>query len=185
MNECEFKIIDLFNNPSVAAFIGAFSAFFLVALTDFRRKFSKKKLIKKRIKILKEIAEAKLETARTNLDMLQNNRFTAAPVMKFPSDLSVLQRESLGVLNSTEVNAIDALVYWMESIDILFERARSLAEELEKLFKNDGPNEIRNKIGKEIIQEFEDAEKNLNHFISMTSMYINNEPEKILEFQHD
>ena len=176
-------IISLLNNPSVAAFVGAFSAFFLVALTDWRRKNSRKRLLVKRLKILKVIAQAKLETAQTSIEMIRNNRFSSAPVMEFPSDFRVMQREAFNVLSSTQINAIDALIYWMESIDGIFERARIIAEELHVLSKNEAPTQQRSQKGEELINEFQQAETNLGHFVTMASMYINKEPEKILEYR--
>lgn len=177
------KIIDILNNASLAAFIGAFSAFFLVALTDWRRKYSRKKLILTRVKILKGIAQKKLETAQSNIELIQNNQFTSAPVMKFPSDLATLQKEALDILNSTQINALDALIYWMESIDGIFERARVIAEELYEIIKNGASTAQRGKKGEELLGEFGHAKTNLEHFITLTSMYINQEPEKILEYK--
>jgi hypothetical protein len=140
-------------------------------------------LLVTRIKILIEIAQAKIEAAQTNIEMIQNNRFSSTPVMKFPSDLSVMQREAFNVLSSTEINALDALVYWMESIDGIFERARIIAEELHELAKNEAPNEQKQSKGNELLEEFNNAIINLGHFRTMSAMYVNKEPEKILEYQ--
>lgn len=183
MSECEKSIVDLLNNPSIAAFIGAFSAFFLVALTDFRRKYSKKKLLVKRVKVLKEIALALSETAQSNIDMINKNRFTIAPIMKFPSDLSIMQREALNVLSSTQINAIDALIYWMKSIDGIFERARIVAENLSELTQKDAPEEKRIQKSLDLKEEYRLAKINIDHFIELASMYINKEPEKIMEYK--
>ncbi len=182
---CEYveKLIDILNNASVAAFMGAFFAFFLVALTDWRRKHNKKNLLVTRVKILKEIAQAKLETAEVNIKLIQNDQFTSAPVMKFPSDLGTLQREAFDVLNSTQINAVDALIYWMEAVDGIFESARLIAEDLYDIIKKGATTAERNQKGKELLQEFWHAKTNLEHFITLASMYIDNEPEKILEYR--
>jgi hypothetical protein len=176
--------MDLLNNSSVAAFVGAFSAFFLVALTDWRRRHRKKWLIKRRIATLKEIGIAKRETAHIMIKIIQNNRFDVAPVMKFPVDgLKSLQSETLDVLSSTEINAIDGLIYWMESIDGRFERVRSIAEELAIMVKKDTPVDTRLVKKIEMLAEYNDIIKNIRLFENMSTFYLKNEPEKILEFQ--
>ena len=178
--------MDLLNNSSVAAFVGAFSAFFLVALTDWRRRHRKKWLIKRRITTFKEIGIAKRETARNMIKIIQNNQFHVVPVIKFPVDgLKSLQSETLDVLSSTEINAIDALNYWMESIDGRFERARSIAEELTVMVKKDTPVDTRLVKKIEMLTEYSDIIKTIDVFEKMSTFYLKNEPEKILQFQVD
>jgi len=179
-------LMDLLNNLSVAAFVGAFSAFFLVVLTDWRRRHRKKGLIKRRIITLKEIGIAKRETAYDFIKIIQKNQFNVAPVMKFPVDgLKSLQSDTLDVLSSTEINAIDTLIYWMESIDGLFERARSIAEELAVMVKKNAPLDTRLSKKIEMLTEYNDIIKNINAFENMSILYLKNEPQKILEFQDE
>lgn len=178
-------VMDFLNNASVAAFLGAFSAYFLVALTDWRRRRKRIELLVRRISINRDLATVKRETARTNIAMIRENRFTSAPVMRFPvEDVRALQREALDILSATQTNALDALVYWMEAIDGLFERARLCAEELVQLAKNNAPTPERSAKGEELLNEFRHAEINLGYFIELSTHYINSEPEKILEFRH-
>jgi len=104
--------------------------------------------------------------------------------MKFPVDgLKSLQSDTLDVLSSTEINAIDTLIYWMESIDTLFERARSIAEELAVMVKKDAPLDTRLPKKIEMLTEYNDIIKNINVFENMSILYLKNEPQKILEFQ--
>lgn len=174
------------NNASVAAFLGAFAAYFLVALTDWRRRRKRVELLACRISINRDLAIAKRETARTNIDMIRGGHFISSPVMKFPTeDVRALQREALDVLSATQINALDALVYWMESIDELFKQARSCSEELKTLAKTNAPTPLRSAKGEELIDEYNQAEINLGYFIDMATNYIDGQPEKVLEFKHE
>lgn len=184
MDEWTRGIIHFFNNSSVAAFLGAFSAFFLVALTDWWRKYKKKGLIKRQISILKETGISKKAIAQSNIDSLRSNKCSVSPVMKFPvDDLRTLRRETLDILSSTQVNAIDGLIFWMESIDGVFERALALEKELAQLVEDNAPNEARSAASEKIQIEYNQVITHLGHFENMANFYVNNEPEKILTYQ--
>lgn len=180
------NIVKVLNNPSLAAFVGAFSAFFLVWLTDWRRRHQKKRLISRRIQINRDIAESKLETAETSIDDFKQNRaFPAGPVMKFPvEDLRLLQRETLTILTSTQILAIDALIYWMEAIDATFAEAHQKIKELSKMEKEGKTFNVKMKKGNEIVSVFKDAIINIESFLKLSQFYIDSEPEKILTFRH-
>lgn len=184
MDSCFKPIFSFLNNSSVAAFVGAFSAYFLVALTDWRRRWRRRELVKRRIIVIRNIAEKKIETADRNITLIRGGRFTSAPVMPFPvEDVRALCRDALDVLSETQINALDALVYWMAAIDGIFERARSLAEELEQMPNDGSCIKQRIKIGERMQAEFGHAEKNLGFFLSLSQFYIDGEPEKILKFE--
>jgi len=177
--------MEFLNNASIAAFFGAFAAYFLVALTDWRRRRKRIGLLARRILINRDLAVAKRETAQTNIAMIRENRFTSAPVMRFPvDDVRSLQREALDVLNAAQINALDALVYWMESIDELFELARKCAQEMEQLAKANAPTAELNAKGEKLLDEYSQAEVNLGYFITLATYYINGEPNKVLKFKH-
>ena len=179
------KIFEVFNNASVSAFLGAFAAYFLVAFTDWRRRRLKVTLLHRRVEINKELAQAKLETARTNIAMVEEDgRFMSAPVMRFPAeDVRILQREALDMLTATNLHALDALIYWMEAIDGLFQEAYVASRELEELAKAQAPDKDRIVKAKALLREYKAAERNLVEFIELSDHYINGNPEKILGFK--
>jgi len=63
INEIFNMIDEIFNNTTVGAFFGAFFAFLLVILTDFRRERRKRKLLDSLLKV----NHAKKETLTTHI----------------------------------------------------------------------------------------------------------------------
>ena len=179
------SVVRFLDNNSVGAAIGAFLAFFLVAATDWRRHRAKKKLIPIRLRIIRDIAVRKIETAKNNVAMIHEGRFTDAPVMKFPvADLQGLQKECLDLLSADEINALDALIYWLEAIDGVFDEARSIAVSLKKLALINAPTGERAPIGEQLVDTFGDAEKNLGMLLELLDFYLAGNSRGILEFQY-
>ena len=179
------KVFDFLNNASVSAFLGAFAAYFLVALTDWRRRNKKVTLLNRRVQINRELAQAKLETARTNIALIQEDgRFMPAPIMRFPAeDVRILQRESLDMLSAPQLHALDALIYWMESIDGLFQEAYTVSRALEELAKSQVPDKDRLKKAEALLREYKSAERNLIVFIELSGHYIQGKPDQIIGFK--
>lgn len=178
-------IWQFFNNRAVGAAVGAFLAYFLVAATNLRRRSHRKKLISLRMKILRDIAQQKLETALTNIAMIRAHQFTDAPVMKFPlDDLRVLKRECLDTLSADQINALDTLIYWFEAVDGLFAEASSVAEKLEKQATEDTSARERDKLGEELLRRFDEVERNLATLLTLADWYIDDNPRAILEYEH-
>jgi hypothetical protein len=178
-------IFQFLNNSAVGAAVGAFLAYFLVAATDWRRRNRRKELIPIRVRILRGIAERKLETAKTNAAMIRDNQFTSAPVMKFPAeDLRAIQRECLDTLSAVQINALDALIYWFEAIDGLFEEAQVTAKSLEKLVSANAPTTERSKVGVTLLRNFGEIERNLPMLLTLCDCYLDDNPEGILKFKY-
>lgn len=179
------KVLDFLNNASVSAFLGAFAAYLLVAFTDWRRRRKKVALLNRRVQINQELAQAKLETARTNISLIQEDgRFMPAPVMRFPADdVRILQREALDMLSASQLHALDALIYWMESIDGLFQEAYTVSRELEELAKSEAPNKDKLKKAEALLREYKSAERNLMVFIELSGHYIQGKPDQIIGFK--
>lgn len=117
--------------------------------------------------------------------MIRENEFTSAPVMKFPiEDLRALQTESLDVLSAAQINALDALIYWFEAIDELFEEAQINAKALEKLVIENAPTSERSKAGGKLLRNFEEVERNLPMLLTLCDCYLDNNPEGILKFKY-
>ena len=160
---------DFFNNASVSAFVGAFAAFLLVALTDIRRAHRKKRTMKDLICDLGDLAQKKIETCRTNLAMIQeDNKFTTAPVMQFPTaPIKHIQLDVLYLLNANEKAGLDGILYWADAIDGLFAEALATSERLRALAKKEAPTSLRAQLGEDIIESFRNAERNLEYLVEL------------------
>lgn len=179
-------IWDFLNNSSIAAFVGAFSAFFLVVLTDWRRKKRYATLLKNLISDNRDHARFKIETVRGNIAMLrEDNEVTGAPIMQFPTKaIRDYQFQVLDTLGANHKQALDALIYWMEAIDELLSEARATAYRLKEAIDSKAGNEKKARISQEYLSQMADAEKNLDHLIKLLGYYVADEPHKIIEFQH-
>lgn len=178
---CEFL-----NNASVAAFFGAFSAFILVALTDIRRRYRDRTLLRLLIADNLDHAQKKLASIQMNRAMVtDDNNITDAPIMPFPTQsIRDYQLRALDVLGTKEKQSLDAIMYWMESIDELIKSATSLASRIKALIKSDAPLQERMIIVKDYLEILGEVEKNLEHLISMAEFYKKKEYHKIVEFEH-
>ncbi|MDZ7769915.1 MAG: hypothetical protein U5K38_12915 [Woeseiaceae bacterium] len=131
---------DMLNNPSVAAFIGAFAAFFLVILNDWRRRRRTKNLIGYLVDDNRTLAIRKLETVQSCLELLDQNKSLDAPIMRFLRDpLSKMHLEVMDMLSAVQNQALAALLYWMEAIDDLLDQALKSASELRRLGNQELP----------------------------------------------
>ena len=176
---------DWLNNASVSAFIGAFVAFILVILTDARRR---RKLRQLRLLIAdnREHALRKIETVKTNLEMLRENRFVPAPIMRFPVEsIRQLRPEVIDLIKSDENRSIDALFYWIEAIDGLLDEAHEQSRELVRIVEANGPNHERNRRGEKMLSLYSEAEKNLGYLAGMFESFASRKFETILRFRHE
>ena len=174
------------NNASVSAFIGAFVAFILVIFTDARRR--RRKLSQLRILVgdNREHALRKLETVKTNADMLRENRFVPAPIMRFPVDsIRQLRPEVIDLIKSDENRSIDALLYWMEAIDGLLDEAYAESRELIRLVQSNGSNQERVRRGEKMLQLYSEAEKNLGYLAAMLGHFCSRKFTAILDMRHE
>ena len=123
-------IKDFFNNQSVGAFVGAFSAFALVVLNDRRRDGRKVKNLRAEIEMSVAHAKGKLESVRNNRALIrEHNRVMAAPILAFNTILiRELTAEVLSRLTLHQRRAIDALCYTMEATDEILGGAYHMAK---------------------------------------------------------
>lgn len=177
---------DVFNNASVAAFFGAFAAFLLVVATDLRRRYLIRSLLNRHVASAVDLAKAKLETIATNIALVRSdNRITAAPVMAFPlKAIEDYKLQVLDLLTSPETQALDALVYWMKSIDDLIAEAVGLAARVKTMSRANAPDKERMALAGEYLDLMDEAEKNMRYLIEMLGHYVGKHPERILQFKH-
>jgi hypothetical protein len=178
-------LLDLLDNKSVAAFMGAFSAFLLVIVNDGRRERKKVQILKSEIELNQVVARNKLDTARGNRSLIRNsNRITAAPTLKFNTELiRDLGAEVLGRLTSDQRRALEALCYRMEAIDGLFCEATEKAKKFEP--PSSLTNEQRHNIGRAILDTYEDIIVNLKILIENCGEYVNGHFTEIVTRQYD
>jgi len=105
--------VPLLNNPTVASLVGglagAFSAFLLVIINDWRRDKRRIQTIRNEIQLNREHAEAKIETLKSNRDVLSGrNKLIPAPVLKFtPGIIRGIAVEVLHKFSSDQRQALD------------------------------------------------------------------------------
>lgn len=178
--------MDIFSNPTVSAFFGALFAFLLVAATDWRRRRRTKSLLTYLVSDNIDLARSKLEAAKTNIALLQEDgEITAAPFMRFSTQsIKEYQHEILGMLNANEKQGLEVLIFRMEAIDGLTDKATTKAKEIIDCKGRNGIDEEISLLCDEYRDSLEMLEKNLNQFIKLATHYKKNESYKILEFQH-
>jgi len=175
----------LLANASVAAFLGAFFAFILVALNDWRRRKRSKRQIRYLISDSADHARAKLRTVENFLEMLKENKCVPAPIMKFPLDaLRQKQLEVIDLLNANEQQALTGLLYWMEGIDGLLEDYLQTGKALRRAVESNADNATRTQLAKHMMDNLDDAKRNLEYLINMCEWYVTGRAHKILEMQH-
>jgi hypothetical protein len=120
-------LLNFLNNASVAAFVGAFSAFFLVIANDWRRNRRKMKLIRNEISLNKDNAKDKLETIIRNRSLVtEHNQIVYAPIIKFNSPvIKQLATDILDRFSTDQRRAMDAICYTMDATDGLLDSAHS------------------------------------------------------------
>jgi len=160
----------LLNNQSVGAFLGAFAAFTLVVLNDWRRDRRKIRNIQGEIAVNLSHAQHKLETVRGNRDALrEQNKVIPAPIVRFNTTiLRQLVAEVLDRLTPDQRRAIDALCYNMEATDALLEEAFGLTRQL------GGPltQSDRIHIPNHLLVLYGDAIVNLKRVVEMCGYYV-------------
>lgn len=180
---CDFW--EILNNGSVAAFLGAFFAFLLVVATDSVRKRNKRDRLRLLINDNGEHATRKLETAKTACDLLQSNKFVPAPVVRFPTEtIRHLRLEVIDLLSSDENRCLDALLYWMEAIDGLFDEAYLDSKALVKLVKRNASNEERTSKASYMFATYQEATKNLEFLREMCADFYKKNYSAILDIKH-
>lgn len=177
---------NLFNNPSIAAFVGAFSAFILVMTLDAVRRRRRKRLLKSLVADNQDLARLKIETIRSIAAKLRDEkRFNDAPIMPFPSDaIRHHMLEVLDLLNSNQSSALHGLIYWMEAIDESLEENRTSKRLLKDHVDRGATEQEWMPLYDEILVGLADAERNLEYFVEQCNFYISGAYHKVSEFEY-
>ncbi len=172
-----------FDNQSVGAFVGAFSAFILVVLNDRRRDNRKVGNITAEIEMCLAHARGKLESVRRNRTLMrEQNRLVAAPILQFNTALiRQLTAEVLSRLILPQRRAIDGLCYTMEATDQVLEAAYQMAKALS------GPlgQAERTAMAERLLLDYEDAIVNLKRLMEMCENYVGKKYDIIVSKQYD
>ncbi|MEW5968040.1 MAG: hypothetical protein AB1720_13770 [Pseudomonadota bacterium] len=172
-----------FNNQSVGAFLGAFSAFILVMLNDWRRDRKKVRNLSAEIEMNLAHAKSKLETVRRNRSLArEQNQIEPAPILKFNTALiRQLSAEILDHLTLDQRRAIEGLCYTMEATDGLLEEIYRNSKRLSGAL---GQAE-RMAYADRLLIDFSDAIVNLKRLIEMCENYITRKFGVIVTKQYD
>ncbi|NQY26338.1 MAG: hypothetical protein HRT92_04085 [Piscirickettsiaceae bacterium] len=177
---------DFFNNASVTAFLGAFFAFALVIVTDRRRLYRKRLVLRNVIADNGDHAHFKLDSVQRNLELVSTGNITPAPIMEFPVQaIQQLQLEVVDILNANQNQAISSLLYWMTEIDRQLNKAAEKAEAVISFERRDPENPEKQHLYGEYKDIMEESEKNLNNVLELIGHYVSGHPELIKEFTHE
>jgi hypothetical protein len=176
---------EFFNNASVGAFLGAFFAFSLIIITDRRRLYRKKGVLKNVISDNGDSALFKLDSVQRNIEIINYGRITPAPIMAFPvGTILQLQLEVIDILDANQNQAISALLHWMTAIDEQLSNAVVKAEMIISIERRNPDDQEKQHLYDEYRGILEESEKNLNFLIKLTQHYVSGHPELIIEFTH-
>lgn len=160
-------ILALINNPAFAAFVGAFSAFMLVILNDWRRERRIIRTIKNEVEMNGEHAKGKLEALKMNRSALtEHNKVIPSPIIRFSADvIRALSTSVLHMFSPDHRRALDALCYMMEATDDLLADAHKTAER----FRPGGglSDEERLTVSNELLAYYDDGITNIIRLIEM------------------
>jgi hypothetical protein len=176
---CTSILERILNNQSVGAFLGAFSAFLLVMLNDWRRERKKVRTIKAEFQVCLSHSTVKLETVRDKLNLARNhNSVSPAPVMPFNAAIvRQLTAESIDRLSLQQRRAIDGLCYRMEAIDGVLLEIYQISQRLSGALGQDE----RVMFADRLIIDCKDAIVNLKILNFMLTKYIEGDYGAVVE----
>jgi hypothetical protein len=180
---CLDAIADFFNNQSVSAFLGAFAAFLLIAVNDWRRERRKVKTLRAEIEVNRADALAKLETARRMRILLRkHNSVAPAPVLRFNTTFTrQLAAEVLHHLSIDQRRAIEGLCYTMEAIDGLFDESLTLSQK----FTTPLGQADRIFTAEHLLKNWGDIVANLKRLLEMCDHYLVGNYTQLVNKQYD
>jgi hypothetical protein len=169
----------ILNNQSVGAFLGAFAAFLLVMLNDWRRERKKVRTIKAEFQVCLSHSNAKLKTVRSSLNLARHeNGVSPAPVMPFNvAIVRQLTAEAIDRLSLEQRRAIDGLCYRMEATDGILLETYQISQRLSGALEQ----AERMMLAGRLIINFKDAIVNLRVLNFMLTKYIDGEYNAVVD----
>ena len=176
-----FELQALLENPSLAALVGAFSAYSLVVLTDYRRKRQKKNALYGLISLNRELLLKKLDAVERVLQAFSaTGTLRGGPIQKFSTeDIRRLKTEVLDLLGHDELLALETLCYHMEAVDDLLEAGSRKTDRLRESPSKEATEELVTSI----LVDYRDAEVNMARLRKFMVFFESKQFDKI--FRHE
>lgn len=173
----------ILNSSSIAALIGAFSAFALIILNDWRRNKRKKKILFKEIIRTTQIADKKIESIKRDRESLINDILKPAQIMRFKVEiLRIRSTEVMDYIEEDAIAAIDAILYTMESVDNIL---NDVYETIKNIVTNSNKIKESNVNWKNIIlNDYNDSINNLGRLKEMCQNFRNKNYKEIITKQY-
>ncbi len=178
-------IADFFSNASVAAFWGAFFAFLLVVINDWRRRLGKKRTLRDLIIDSQSLAKDLIHTHEQKKEATNQGKFYGGPTMTFQvDDIQGVKGSILGMIPPIELRAVNAICYLMSAINYLINKSNAYVERIQE----DSPvldKETRESLiidmSRLIVVYYKDILDNLRRLIDVLELYNSGEFHQILD----
>lgn len=170
---------------ALGALLGASAAFMLVALSDMRRRYRERCVLRSLIADNIDLARRKRKAVTQNEALFkEEERITEAPLMLFSTHaIQDYKIRVLDVLAKNESACIDALIYWMEAIDTLLRDMSNAASRMKHHVKAEAQDKIQ-EAGKEYVEYIDEVKVNLGILREMGNWYLAKQYGKIFGFKH-
>jgi len=166
----------------VGALVGAFAAYLLVVLTDWRRNRRKKKTLVRLIEINQRMAKSKEDAVTATRNALtDSNKMVTSPIIRFSvEDIKRIEADVLDMLGEEEKLTLTALCYLMQETDGVLNDAYARIQKIIELRLEgeeiDGSHPLR----AQILIDYGDALANLKRFRIMADLFIDKKYAEIL-----
>ncbi len=163
-------ILEILDNGSVSAFLGAFFAFLLVVATDRRRAKRKVRAIAAEIELNIALSSVKIDALRgMRADLKGRSAVHGLPLLRFnTAQIRQLTSDVVDELTSEQRQCIEALCYMMEETDNLISSAQSLAG----LLTSAQPQEFIELSVPRLETLYQASIANLKRFNDMGALYV-------------
>jgi hypothetical protein len=180
------RILELLNNSSVAAFLGAFCAFLLVVLTDARRKGRRRQAFQ--LLLVDAVGQAaRTRPAVLKIQDLLKSKDTIQPgaVRKFPvPELTALKLEIYEAFSAPQISALESLLFLMQAANDMLDMIARTSEGLYEVYleKDIGPNSL--KLKKKLLVDLHGAASQLDNIGHLGELYFAGSFQEMAEWRY-